>query len=76
MDRGPWQATVHRVKQSQTLLKQLSMHARGRHSTSFFCMQISSHPRTICQKGYSKNCFGILVEKSNDHKCKVLFINS
>ena len=26
-DRGAWQATVHRVTQSQTLLKQLSMHA-------------------------------------------------
>ena len=28
MDRGAWQATVHRVTQSQTRLKQLSMHAR------------------------------------------------
>ena len=27
MDRGAWQATVHRVTQSRTRLKQLSMHA-------------------------------------------------
>ena len=27
MDRGAWQATVHRVAQSQTRLKQLSMYA-------------------------------------------------
>ena len=26
MDRGTWQATVHRLAKSQTLLKQLSMH--------------------------------------------------
>ena len=26
MDRGPWQAAVHRVTKSQTPLKQLSMH--------------------------------------------------
>ena len=26
MDRGAWQATVHRVKKSQTQLKQLSTH--------------------------------------------------
>ena len=34
MDRGAWQATVHRVEQSQTWLKQLSMppeHAGGNH---------------------------------------------
>ena len=28
MDRGAWQATVHRVTQSQTLLKRLSTHAQ------------------------------------------------
>ena len=28
MDRGAWQATVHRVTKSQTRLKQLSTHAR------------------------------------------------
>ena len=27
MDRGAWQATVHRVTKNQTQLKQLSMHA-------------------------------------------------
>ena len=29
MDRGTWQATVHRVAKSQTRLKQLSMHAES-----------------------------------------------
>ena len=28
-DRGPWQATVHGVIQSQTQLKRLSMHAQS-----------------------------------------------
>ena len=28
MDRGAWQAIVHRVAQSQTLLKRLSTHAQ------------------------------------------------
>ena len=27
MDRGPWQATVHRVAKSQTWLKRISIHA-------------------------------------------------
>ena len=27
MDRGAWQATIHRVTQSQTQLKQLSVHS-------------------------------------------------
>ena len=27
MDKGAWQATVHKVPKSQTQLKQLSMHA-------------------------------------------------
>ena len=31
MDRGAWRATVHRVTQSQTRLKQLSTHAHGNH---------------------------------------------
>ena len=30
MDRGAWQATVHRVSKSQTGLKQLSTHAHAR----------------------------------------------
>ena len=29
MDRGAWQATVHRVTKSETLLKQLSTHTRS-----------------------------------------------
>ena len=32
MDRGAWQATVHRVEKSRTRLKRLSMH------THFFCI--------------------------------------
>ena len=31
MDRGAWQATVHSVTESQTQLKQLSMHNPKRH---------------------------------------------
>ena len=31
MDRGAWQATVHRVKKSQTLLKRLSTHTHCSH---------------------------------------------
>ena len=30
MDGGAWQATVHGVAKSQTLLKQLSIHANSR----------------------------------------------
>ena len=29
MERGAWQATVHRVEKSQTRLKQLSMHGHN-----------------------------------------------
>ena len=29
MDRGAWQATVHRVTKNRTQLKQLSTHAQG-----------------------------------------------
>ena len=29
MDRGTWQATVHRATKNQTLLKQSSLHAQG-----------------------------------------------
>ena len=41
MNRGAWQATVHRITKSQTRLKQLSMHAcrrekQGSVFTSFF----------------------------------------
>ena len=32
LDRGSWQATVHRVAKSQTQLKRLSTHARVRTS--------------------------------------------
>ena len=35
MDRGTWQAAVHRVAQSQTQLKQLSMHMCSTHMQLF-----------------------------------------
>ena len=34
MDRGAWQATIHGVTQSQTLLKSLSLHAFDRNKPS------------------------------------------
>ena len=42
MDRGAWQATVHRVIKSQTQLKQLSARARTHththtHTQGFWC---------------------------------------
>ena len=38
MDRGAWQATVHRVTTSQTQLKQLSTHPRTAQRTLFNVM--------------------------------------
>ena len=35
MDRGAWQATVHRVAKSQTQLKRLTMHAQPKDSFLF-----------------------------------------
>ena len=40
MDRGAWQATVHRVILSQTQLKQMSMHACIPCSLAFFFFQV------------------------------------
>ena len=43
MDRGAWKAAVHRLTQSRTLLKQLSMHAHAHYTeysgTSLFQAQ-------------------------------------
>ena len=39
LDRGSWQATVHRVAKSQTRLKRLSTHARVR--TSLWVFQVA-----------------------------------
>ena len=33
MDRGAWQATIHKVIKSKTQLKQLTMHTRVREKT-------------------------------------------
>ena len=51
MDRGGWWATVHRVAQSQTGLKWLSIHAHVRSVCQLFACLISSLPilQTICQ---------------------------
>ena len=51
MDRGAWQATVHRVTQSQTRLKQLGMHAGMfmcifMHSYMYTCIHIAIY--TVC----------------------------
>ena len=43
MDRGAWQATVHRVAKSQTQLKRLSVHA----CTSQFCFSVA-HGNAMC----------------------------
>ena len=42
MDRGDWQATVHRVAQNQTQLKQLGMHI-SQHKIHF-------HPFAFCSR--------------------------
>ena len=51
MDRGSRWATVHRVAQSQTRLKQLSIHAHVGSVCQLFACLISSLPilQTICQ---------------------------
>ena len=45
MDRGDWQATVHRVAKSQTLLKQLSTHAQMVICTVRYSWQLGSWTR-------------------------------
>ena len=43
MDRGAWQATVHRVAKSQTQLKQLPhIHAQHRKHCSILCYKLNS----------------------------------
>jgi len=51
MDRGGWQATVHKVSQSQTQLKQLNMHA-----CTFYRYLISTYG-IIC---HFRHCFLIV----------------
>ena len=36
MDRGAWEATVHRVGKSQTQLNRLSMHGRMMYNLLYF----------------------------------------
>ena len=46
MDRGAWQATVHRVANSQTRLKQLSSH-RYKHSTDALLWRNLTHTLSL-----------------------------
>ena len=47
MDRGAWQATVHRVTQSWTPLKQLSTHAQDTHRICQSYQARTQAPSTI-----------------------------
>ena len=55
MDRGAWQATVHRVAKSWTWLKQLSTHAHT-HVQVIFCL-------FVCQ--WTLGCFHVLTIVNN-----------
>ena len=44
MDRGAWRARVHSIAQSQTPLKQLSMHA---YTYPFMFFSIMDYPRIL-----------------------------
>ena len=60
MDRGSWWATVHRVVNTQTQLKQLSMHAYMRRSKPHKNMngkQYRSHPQYNPQSLFSNPFF-------------------
>ena len=57
MDRGAWQATVHRVAKSGTWLKQLSMHAciGNIYITTFFWFCFSGEPKFSLQSKRNSN---------------------
>ena len=63
MDKGAWQAIVHRVSKSWTWLKQLNTHTHRSYSNSIFnifkkCQTVSSN---ICSNLYSnQQCMKIL----------------
>ena len=48
MNRGAWQATVHRVAKSQTRLKSLSRHAYKVGRSKYSIFDIHMHFNTIC----------------------------
>ena len=56
MDRGAWWATVYRVAQSQTRLKQLSTYARGTYQLFCRCPNIkdlfifNQKKKTVCEE--------------------------
>ena len=52
MERGVWWATVHRVTESQTRLKPLSMHACKYYS--FYKLRVVA---VLCQAGFSAPFF-------------------
>ena len=60
MDRGAWQATVHAVTQSQTQLKQLSMHTfihiyfSQSREEGFYFLENSDNPRQKCDLHFGK----------------------
>ena len=48
MDRGAWQATVHRVTKSQTRLKRLSIQCACMHAQAYVYYSIFTHDETLC----------------------------
>ena len=51
MDRGAWQAMVHRVAKSWTLLKRLSKHAKAdKQAIGFLGEQVRSHQNQTLRK--------------------------
>ena len=65
MDRGAWQATVHRVARSQTWLKQLSMHAHVESDSQLGMIQLG----VIWGSFVSKSPWGAF---STNHKQSIL----
>ena len=68
MDRGAWQATVHAITQSQTQLKQLSMHTfihiyfSQSREEGFYFLENSDNPRQKCDLHFGKKKSQTVVE--------------
>ena len=58
MDRGPWQATVHRVAQSWTWLKQLSTHTHIQQNMDWGAVNL---------KSWNSNCVFPALKKKLNH---------
>ena len=55
MDRGAWRAMVHKIKKSQTPLKQLSTHAQPEHTSQTDCQApnlMAGFPRNVRLKNW------------------------